>query len=627
MKLQFKNSPTIASEDMAVSKMGIAQGAGDMLSGYLRDKIYSNKVLACIRETITNSQDEHIKYAINRAVDVKIENINGQYIWSSRDYAKGLSEEAIRTVYGMYGGSDKRDNNNQVGGFGIGALAPFAVSDSFYITSYHNGYKTQYACILGAGEHGVSVGEIYKVSDPEPTDESGLEVSLDVSKNYYDFNDTTIRFVTTFLPDAKIVYTDIHKTEYTPTPPSLTKEVDGYTFNLYENDFGGSTYSANRVAIRMGGVVYRMRSDLHVTAPNGKIVVDVPIGKLTIPISREDIEDTSSNRKVLDEIQTALDKIADEDKAKIVIPKFGKHVIENDHSSNYGGEWFTYTFSQTFPDSWNLKKKIEFVHGGYNHNISNDNYIVYLIPDIKSYRSWVKRLDAFLASAYPNTQFMWMKKPATDIVSTDTLDVSDVLFVDVKKLNLPKLPKQAGTAEYIVSWRGKKHSYTAEDLDEYVTENFFSDEGISDGWEKKIDCSDKLRRRVISLCSDYGARNCFWACNSKKMYEQLIALGWFTPSSKEYVERVVEIKKLEQAKVDEQHAEHRVTNVMFKIVEPSKRTVRIIRKSPDKLDRLRNAKTKITQETSFRARLLNILDNVYYSKITREDLRKILNMK
>ena len=134
MKLQFKNSPTIASEDMTVSKMGIAQGAGDMLSGYLRDKIYSDKVLAYIRETITNSQDEHIKYNIDRAVDVKIENINGQYIWSSRDYAKGLSEEAIRTVYGMYGGSDKRDNNNQVGGFGIGALAPFAISDTFYIT-------------------------------------------------------------------------------------------------------------------------------------------------------------------------------------------------------------------------------------------------------------------------------------------------------------------------------------------------------------------------------------------------------------------------------------------------------------------------------------------------------------
>jgi hypothetical protein len=624
MKLNFKNSPTIASEDMAVSKMGVAQGAGDMLASYLRDRIYKDKILACVRETITNSQDEHVKYGITKAVEVKIENINGQYVWSSRDYAKGLSEDSIRNIYGMYGGSDKRDNNNQVGGFGVGALSPFAVSDSFYITSYHEGFKTQYACILGAGDSGVSVGEIYKVSDPEPTTESGLEVSLDVSNKRYDFESTTQKFVTTFLPDSNIIFTNQYGAVNTPFKPLLSKVINGYTINKYDNDFD---YYTSSVAIRMGGIVYRSNSNLKIQSCSSKIVVDVPIGKLTVPISREDIEDTPSNRKVLDEIQLALNELMDEDKAKIVTPKFGASVLTNNYNSNYEGEWFTYSFSNTFPDSWNLRKKLEFLHSGYNHNITNGKYTIYLIPNIKSYKSWISRLDKFIGQIFPNTQIIWMLKPSNDCVSSDTLDLSDVTFVDVKQLGLPKLPKQSGTAEYLVFLNGGKHgSYTAEDLDEYVTEKYFNDEGISDGWEKKITKTDLLNMRVIGLTNDYGSSNRFWICNSKKMYDQLIELGWFTPNSTEYTQRLAEIRAEEKIKENMQNAAYRVKVALFRMANPSLRTIKVIGKNPDKISKLNKVKDLILQENSTRARILNSMDS-YNSKVTREDLRKILKMQ
>jgi len=624
MKLNFKNSPTIASEDMAVSKMGVAEGAGDMLASYLRDRIYKDKILACVRETITNSQDEHVKYGITKPVEVKIENINGQYVWSSRDHAKGLSEDSIRNIYGMYGGSDKRDNNNQVGGFGIGALSPFAVSDTFYITSYHEGFKTQYACILGAGASGVSVGEIYKVSDPEPTTESGLEVSLDISKKYYDFLSTTAKFVTNFLPDSNITFEDQDGNVTTPFKPSLTRTINGYTINKYDTSFD---YYTSNVAIRMGGVVYRSKSDLTIRACGGKIMVDVPIGKLTVPISREDLEDTPSNRKVLDEIQLALNQLMDEDSSKITVPKFGESVCTNTYNSQYEGEWFTYPFSSTFVDSWNLRRKLEYLHTGYDNKVVNGKYTIYLIPDIKSRLSWVKRLDQFVSLTFPNTQIMWMVKPSTNYVSTDTLDVSDVIFIDVKQLGLPKLPKQAGTMEYLMFLNGqKKKAYTAEDLDEYVTAKYFMDEDISDGWEKKVTKSDTLNMRVIGLSDTYGHGNRFWICNSKKMHEQLIELGWFTPTSKEYIERIAEIRAEEKIKENMANAEYRVKVALFRMVNPSLRTVKVIGKNPDKLSKLDKVKNLILKEDSFRARILKSMDT-YNSKVTREDLRKILKMK
>ena len=627
MKLNFKNSPTITSDDMNGSKMGLVAGSNDMFSYFFRNKIYSDKILAPIRETICNGWDENIKFNVDKPLVIKVENINGQYVWSCRDYAKGLSEHDVRNVFGMYGASKKRDNNEQIGGFGVGAASPLAYTDSFYVTSYFEGVKSQYACVLGGGDNGVEVGSIYKVSD-EPTTESGLEVSLDITKDYYSFHQKTIQFVQNFLPDANIIYSGMYEDVYKPLQPLLTKNVDGFTINLYDGHGGfDSSYNYPYVAIRMGGVVYKMRSDIKVTNPKGKIVVDVPIGKLTIPISREDIEDTPNNRKVFDDIQKAIDQIVEEDKSNIKTPKFGECVL-GEYDSKYSGEWFTYSFSSTFPDSWDLKIKLNYLHTGYKHNIVNNKNTVYLIPNIISYKSWVKRLDNYIATVFPNTQIVWMKKPIDSVVSTDTLDVSDMIFVDVKTLGLPKLPKQGRQTEYLVFFDGfKKGTYTAEDLDEYVTANYFNDEGISDGWVKNIETTNYLRRRVVGMSGDYGVAHNFWVCNSKKMYEQLMELGWFNPTSKEYTDRVIEIRAEEKVKEDMNNAEYRVKNALFRMVNPSPRTIKAIGKNSDKLSRIEKVKSLIMSEDSFRGRILKNFSDSYNSKVTREDLRKLLLMK
>lgn len=629
MKVQFKNSPTIASDEMPVSTMGMSSKGMHMASHMLRDRIYSDKILAVIREYATNSIDESIQSKSDKPVEVKIENINNQYMWSCRDHGRGLTENSIRTVYGMYFESTKSHSNEYIGGLGIGSKSGHAYTDTFYITSYHQGFKTQYACILGAGSQGIPVGEIYKVSDPEPTTESGLEVSLDITKDHHSFNQKTIQFVQNFLPDANIVYTSDYEDVYKPLQPLLTKNVDGFTINLYDGGGGfDGSYNYPSVAIRMGGVVYKMRSDIKVTNPKGKIVVDVPIGKLTIPISREDIEDTLNNRKVLDDIQKAINQIVEEDKSNIKTPKFGECVLGGSYDSNYSGEWFTYSFSSTFPDSWNLKRKLEYLHTGYNHNIVNNKNTVYLIPNIISYKSWVKRLDNYIATVFPNTQIVWMKKPVDSVVSTDTLDVSDMIFVDVKTLGLPKLPKQGGQTEYLVFFDGfKKGTYTAEDLDEYVTANYFNDEGISDGWVKNIKTIGHLKRRVVGMSGDYGVAHNFWVCNSKKMYEQLMELGWFNPASKEYTDRVTEIQAEEKVKEDMNNAEYRVKNALFRMVNPSPRTIKAIGKNSDKLFRIEKVKSLIMSEDSFRGRILKNFSDSYKSNVTREDLRKLLLMK
>ena len=120
---------------------------------FLRDKIYSNKVLAVVREYTTNALDEHLKHGIEKPVTVRIQDNT----FSVRDYAKGLSENDVRNVFGMYFKSTKRDNNLQSGMFGLGSKAAHCYTDTFYVRSFHDGVCTLYTCVLGGGSIGVPV--------------------------------------------------------------------------------------------------------------------------------------------------------------------------------------------------------------------------------------------------------------------------------------------------------------------------------------------------------------------------------------------------------------------------------------------------------------------------------------
>ena len=136
MKLDFKTSPLITSGDMEASKMSITEESKDIFSYYFRDKIYTNKVLACVREYICNATDEHIKHNVDRPVEVSLKKEANTYIWRCRDFAKGLSNVGIRTIFGMYGASTKREDNAQTGVFGVGSKSFFSFTDTFYVTSH-----------------------------------------------------------------------------------------------------------------------------------------------------------------------------------------------------------------------------------------------------------------------------------------------------------------------------------------------------------------------------------------------------------------------------------------------------------------------------------------------------------
>lgn len=110
----------------------------------LSSGLYSDKILAVVRELSCNAYDAHVA-ANNTSVPFYIHAPTRLEPWFSiRDYGTGLSQEDVLTLYSTYFESTKSESNDFTGAFGLGSKSPFAYTNTFEVTSWHNGYKTIY---------------------------------------------------------------------------------------------------------------------------------------------------------------------------------------------------------------------------------------------------------------------------------------------------------------------------------------------------------------------------------------------------------------------------------------------------------------------------------------------------
>ena len=163
------SSPVAASAEFGISLKDSAH-----IMTILRDTLYSDKVLAVLREYSANAWDSHrdagkgdvpIKVTLPTAMDPSL---------VIRDFGEGLSPDEVFNIYTQYGSSTKRGSDNAVGMLGIGSKSGFAYSDSFTVTSYHEGKKSTYVAVLDKSEKGV----INLLCDEPCGDETGIAIQI-----------------------------------------------------------------------------------------------------------------------------------------------------------------------------------------------------------------------------------------------------------------------------------------------------------------------------------------------------------------------------------------------------------------------------------------------------------------
>jgi len=300
--------------------------------------LYSDPIGSIVREITSNCIDANRERDLK--IDGKIPKDEGddQLFWGSKqtvsieyvekntilgidecmmfhDHGCGLSEDRVANVFTTFGASTKRDNNYEIGGFGLGAKSPLAYTETFYVRSRHNGTETYYM-LYRNNDNVPHMDQVFQTSTEE---KNGSTVIVPI-KEYYDkskfrdaiseqlcfFDNIVFKGVVEGLGNITKYYgKDLHK--------SVIEEKDDF---LITND-------GKQVDLLVGRVVYPInwdQLDLDEYDYKASMCVKFDIGVLDLVPSRESIRYTPKTISVI------------EAKFKAVKAEFGKDV-----STKYAG--------------------------------------------------------------------------------------------------------------------------------------------------------------------------------------------------------------------------------------------------------------------------------------------------
>ena len=121
----------VFSSDLESASFGISEADTASIMGILRDGLYTDRILAVLREYSANAWDAHRMIGKgDLPLQITIPTHNNPVL-RIRDFGPGLSHDDIFKIYSQYGASTKRNTNDAVGMLGIGSKSGFAYSDTF----------------------------------------------------------------------------------------------------------------------------------------------------------------------------------------------------------------------------------------------------------------------------------------------------------------------------------------------------------------------------------------------------------------------------------------------------------------------------------------------------------------
>lgn len=147
--MKFKNTSTDYQSSVTTGKkMGFAPEAESFLMDMMSDGLYSDKYGSIVREVTSNAFDANVEGGkSDKPVSIEINRPNsftnkGELVIS--DCGPGISPERVDDIFTLYFASTKRDDNEMIGGFGIGAKSPFAYTNVFRVETWCKGVKYTY---------------------------------------------------------------------------------------------------------------------------------------------------------------------------------------------------------------------------------------------------------------------------------------------------------------------------------------------------------------------------------------------------------------------------------------------------------------------------------------------------
>lgn len=293
MKLKTKKQTVESYGGVASSPFKSANNA--KLFNVLSHDLYSNKPVAILRELSTNAYDAHIVAGCaDKPFDWYLPTV-WEPEFRIRDYGPGISNTDIMGTYSTLFASTKDDENEQVGAFGLGSKTPFAYTDSFTVVSRFEGVKSSYICVKD--EKGIPRVDLFSVEESD--EPSGLEVAFATKPYESDFfENAAVEVIEGF--DIK---PNILAGELVMKPDDHLYAANNWKISEPKSSYG---YTKTKARIRQGCVIYPidtsaidgLSSWLH-DLFSKNILIDVPIGSVSVVPSRENLSYDEFTKKNL----------------------------------------------------------------------------------------------------------------------------------------------------------------------------------------------------------------------------------------------------------------------------------------------------------------------------------------
>jgi hypothetical protein len=271
--------------------------------------LYKNPIDAMVREYTTNMYDAWLalkrknENAVYTPCELHLPTALSPYL-VFKDYGVGMDYDTVWNVYSQYGNSTKGDNNDEVGGFGLGSKTAFCYNNGqqWTIESRYDGELMTFMAFVG--EDGIP--NITHVATAATDELNGVTIRIPIRREHMqDVHKAARMYVPYFPLEITVINVD------TPiTKPVYVLEGAGWGIAAMRGTRGwGMRYG--RLHVVMGNVPYVVDQTLvsthacHALMHNA-IDLHVPIGAVDIVPSRDDLKYTDRTKTVITEALTHM---------------------------------------------------------------------------------------------------------------------------------------------------------------------------------------------------------------------------------------------------------------------------------------------------------------------------------
>lgn len=238
--------------------------------------LYSDPLLAVIREYSTNAFDAHVEAGVTDPIEVTLPGrFGGDFV--VRDHGIGMTLDTLRFVYSKYGASTKRHTNDLNGMLGFGCKAALTYVKSFSVQSVMGGVKVSASVHLN--EEGIGRFEIL---DTCSTDEgNGTVITIPVKRtDVADFTEKAREFYAGWKSGTVLIdgVANVNRGD----KPGLLK-IGGAVLIPAERTWGRTTAAY----VVMGNVTYPISNRVPLVQAAYDVYFELPTGSVNIVPSRE----------------------------------------------------------------------------------------------------------------------------------------------------------------------------------------------------------------------------------------------------------------------------------------------------------------------------------------------------